>query len=542
MSEVKQPVQDQESAASSTAPPEDGVLINASGHVQELQRNFSLLSLAGVGLVVGNVWPAIGGSILVAIFNGGPPGVLYEFILVSVFYWTVAASIAELASAIPSSAGVYHWASVTPGKKWGRVVGFYAGWWNALAWILGAASMTAIFSNTVVQMYALKHPDFTAEAWHVFVTYVITTWIACTLVCLFNNAMPYLNQIGIFFILAGFIITIVVCAVMPGRGGRPGHATNAFVWKDWTADIGYPSGFVFVAGMLNGAFSVGTPDTTTHLAEEIPYPQRNVPIAIFCQVSIGFVTGLTYLIAIMYAINDYDALFLSPYPIAEIYRQATGSADGAIGLLSLVMICIGICVVGLYITSGRTLWALSRDGALPFPRIFSKVSQRFNMPLNATVTVAIVVTILGAIYVGSTTAFNAFVGSFVLLSSSSYVAAILPNLVTGRKNIEVYGPFELKGWKGFALNGIACAYMIVWFVIYSFPFALPTDAKTMNYAALLWGGFTILVSAWWFLGARRSYEGPPMVRDGGRATLADTVKQVDPKVHRVRSVASGSVE
>lgn len=50
-------------------------LINASGHVQELQRNFNLLSLTGIGLVVGNVWPAAGGSILVALFNGGPPGV-----------------------------------------------------------------------------------------------------------------------------------------------------------------------------------------------------------------------------------------------------------------------------------------------------------------------------------------------------------------------------------------------------------------------------------------------------------------------------------
>lgn len=57
-------------------------LINASGHTQELQRNFSLLSLAGVGLVVGNVWPAIGGSILVAIFNGGPPG-LFSLTLIS---------------------------------------------------------------------------------------------------------------------------------------------------------------------------------------------------------------------------------------------------------------------------------------------------------------------------------------------------------------------------------------------------------------------------------------------------------------------------
>lgn len=114
--------------------------VNASGHEQQLTRRFSLLSLAGLGVTVGNVWPAIGGTILVAISNGGPPGVLYEFLAVAVFYFLVAASLAELVSAIPSSAGVYHWASVTGG----RVVGFFAGWWNYLAWTMGAASMAAI--------------------------------------------------------------------------------------------------------------------------------------------------------------------------------------------------------------------------------------------------------------------------------------------------------------------------------------------------------------------------------------------------------------
>lgn len=59
-------------------------------------------------------------------------------------------------------------------------------------------------------MYALKNPEFTAEAWHVFVTYIITTWLACAAVCFCNKAMPYLNDIGIFFILGGFIITMVV--------------------------------------------------------------------------------------------------------------------------------------------------------------------------------------------------------------------------------------------------------------------------------------------------------------------------------------------
>lgn len=52
--------------------------------------------------------------------------------------------------------------------------------------------------NTVVQMYALNHPGFTPQPWHVFVVYVIVVWISCTVVCLANSAMPFLNKFGIY--------------------------------------------------------------------------------------------------------------------------------------------------------------------------------------------------------------------------------------------------------------------------------------------------------------------------------------------------------
>lgn len=481
--------------------------VPVSGRVEALPRNFSLVSLAGVGLVVGTVWPALGGSILAAVFNGGPPGVLYEFVAVSLFYLVVAASVAELASAIPSSAGVYHWASVTPGRAWGRPVGFFAGWWNYLAWVLGAASMASIFANTVVQMYALNHPAFVPAAWHVFVAYVVVTWLACATVCLCNRALPHLHRIGLFFVLAGFLATLVVVAAMPGRAGRPPHASSSFVWTGWSARLGYPDGLVFATGMLNGAYSMAPVGATTHLAEEIPHPQRNVPLAIAMQVGIGFVTGFCYLVAIMYAIHDYDALFASPYPIAEIYLQATGSAAGATALLALILICIGLTVVGLYITCGRTLRALARHGATPLPQHLGHVTHGLNMPLWSTGASAVLVTLLGCIYLGSITAFNAFVGSFLLLSTSSYLAALLPHLLTRRRNIE-YGPFRLRGWLGFALNSIACGYMLVWFVIYSFPYSVPTTAASMNYACLIWGGLTLLVGLWWLVKARDGYDGP----------------------------------
>ena len=239
--------------------------INASGHQQELERVFSLISICGLGITSGNVWIAAGGSLAVAIYNGGPPGVLYEFIVVSIFYWFIAASLAELASAMPSAGGVYHWSSITAGC-YGRACGFFAGWWNFLAWLIGIAAIAQILGAQSVSMYAVFHPDFVTQRWHVFVAYILCVWTCALIVIFANKFLPMLETLGGCLILAGVIITIVVCASM-----APQHATNAFVWREWQNSTGYGSdGFVFVLGMLNGAFSVGTPDVVSHLAEEMP--------------------------------------------------------------------------------------------------------------------------------------------------------------------------------------------------------------------------------------------------------------------------------
>jgi hypothetical protein len=52
-----------------------------------------------------NAWVALGGSITVAVANGGAPGIIYEFLAACVYYGFVATSIAELASSIPSAGG-----------------------------------------------------------------------------------------------------------------------------------------------------------------------------------------------------------------------------------------------------------------------------------------------------------------------------------------------------------------------------------------------------------------------------------------------------
>jgi hypothetical protein len=44
----------------------DGGLVNASGHQDELHRQYSIWSLCGLALTVDNAWIALGGSLYVA--------------------------------------------------------------------------------------------------------------------------------------------------------------------------------------------------------------------------------------------------------------------------------------------------------------------------------------------------------------------------------------------------------------------------------------------------------------------------------------------
>lgn len=74
-------------------------------------------------------------------------------------------------------------------------------------------------------------------------------------------------------------------------------------------------------------------------------PSINIPKAILFQFIFGFFSGFLYLIAILYGINDFDSLLNSTYlfPLAEIYRQAAGSAAGSVGLVSRVALQAVLC-------------------------------------------------------------------------------------------------------------------------------------------------------------------------------------------------------
>jgi amino acid transporter len=165
---------------------------------------------------------------------------------------------------------VYHWATITAGPQYGRICGWFAGWLNGLAWNFAVAGNCSMTSSMIVYAYALYHPEYQPQRWHIFVCYLIISWVCCFTVMFMQRGLPLISRLGSFFIVAGLLVNIIVCAIMPGKK-EPGYASNDFVWKEWQNMTGYSSdGFTFLAGMLNGAFAIGAIDCVTHIAEEIP--------------------------------------------------------------------------------------------------------------------------------------------------------------------------------------------------------------------------------------------------------------------------------
>jgi choline transport protein len=238
-------------------------------------------------------------------------------------------------------------------------------------------------------------------------------------------------------------------------------------------------------------------------------------------VVIGFITGLLYMIAVFYSIQSLDDVLDSvlSFPLAEIYRQATGSRGGALGLLIVAFLPTLITCIGCYMTAGRTLWTLARDNATPFSGFVGHINTRLRNPFNATLICGGLITVLACIYVGSTTAFNAFVGSYIQLSTLSYFTAMFPHILSGRSLITP-GYFHMKNWIGYIVNILSCIYIVAFIIIFCFPYTIPTNAQSMNYASLITGGLTIFVSIWWFI-HQRHYVGPQAIPLTDRAVADD---------------------
>ena len=82
---------------------DDANILASLGHEQELQRQFSSLSMLGLAFAILNSWTALSASLSLALPSGGPTSVIWGLITAGICNLCLAASLAEFLSAFPTA-------------------------------------------------------------------------------------------------------------------------------------------------------------------------------------------------------------------------------------------------------------------------------------------------------------------------------------------------------------------------------------------------------------------------------------------------------
>ncbi|RAL03617.1 putative choline transporter Hnm1 [Aspergillus ibericus CBS 121593] len=496
----------------------DELRLAQMGHKQELKRHFSVWGLIGMAASCTVSWTAgLGLGLITSINAGGPGALIYGFILAFVLQCFLGTSLAEFVSSYPVEGGMYHWTAAIAPKHYSASLSFATGWSAVFGWIFMTASTNLLYAQNFTALVALYKANLVVQPWMTFVAYQGFNIISCGIVMFGNKWMPAINKFSMCYIQVAWFTILTTVAV-----AAPKHNDAKFVFQTWINKTGWKNNAIcFITGLVNPLYSLGGLDGITHITEEMPDPGRNAPLALACTLAIAFITGFSFLLSLMFSVQDYSTLANSPsgLPIAELFRQATQSRGGAFALVFLLCVALGPSVIGSQLSTGRMLWAFARDDGLPFSKLCSKVNPRFGAPVNAQVCVGIVIAALGCIYLGSSTAFNSMMSSSVTINNIAYLVPILTNVLLRRKTMH-RGPFSLGFVAGMTVNSITVAWLIFAIVFFSFPYAVPVTASNMNYTCVCVGGFLLLELIWWIVAGEKYSRGMQKAREEENASQA----------------------
>ncbi|KAF2187358.1 amino acid transporter [Zopfia rhizophila CBS 207.26] len=477
------------------------------GHVQELRRDYSIWSLGSLCLCLMATWEALSTVIATALMNGGAPCLFFNLLISIICTIAIALSLGEIASIYPTAGGQYHWVAALSPPATRSVAAWFSGWINVGGQIVLTASAAFAAGLQTQALIILNDDSYIPQRWQGLLLYWTVLIYATSLNVWGSKLLPTANLLSGILHVTGFLAIIIVLGVMAPKN------TASFVFTEVSNRSGWSNdGVSWLVGLLSAVYPLLGYDAACHLAEEMPHASRNVPLAMVGSVTVNGVLGLGYCIMLLFSTGPLEALLATPtgFPFMQIFFDATESAAGAT-VMSIIITLIAIAATAAGITStSRTLWAFARDKATPFHGYLSHVNTSSQIPVRAVVLVMILQMLLGFIYLGNSTAFNAILSMAILGLYASYCIPIVYFLIFGRPKLQPYefGPFKLPKGLGVALNLLAIGWLVLAMVFSCFPTIMPVTPQNMNYSSVVMVGWVVLGGAYYIIWGRRKFEVP----------------------------------
>ena len=249
---------------------DDSAALMQFGYKPELERRFGLWSMIGLSCTIMVTWEGWLTIFGVSLLDGGPAGSVYGFLFCWAGYACVVASLAELASMIPTAGGHYHWVYELAPKRWRKFAAWITGklkkdssvysdlcwltshrkgWQIVCAW---QADLAAIFylCGTIIQgLIVLNYPNYDFKRWHG----TLLLWCSIIFAIAFNTILArFLRAVEVTILVVHILGFVVVLVPLIYYGP---HASAHDVFVEYLAIGGYSPGLSWFVGLISTVFA-----------------------------------------------------------------------------------------------------------------------------------------------------------------------------------------------------------------------------------------------------------------------------------------------
>jgi amino acid transporter len=462
--------------------------LNALGYAQELFRtmggfsNFAI-SFSIISILTGAVTLYSHGLTM-----GGPAEMAFGWPLVSLFTLAVAVSMAELASSMPTSGAVYHWACLLGGKGWG----WFTAWFNIVGQLAALAGIDygcALFVTPLIGLAPAPSTVLIVYAAILF-SHAVINHVGIRLVAQLNDLSVTVHVVGVL------VIVMAVWIFAPKQPIR-------FFFSPVTSNTqGWPYWWAFIVGLLQAQWTFTGYDASASVSEETVDPRRRVPWGIVMAVVVSSVVGYLLLIALTLAITDIPSVLNArdagghEIPaVIVILTSALGQRAGGL-VMALAAMAMWFCGLSAVTWTSRVIYAFARDEGMPGSGILKRVSRSHLTPAPAiwlSVAVAFAATISSGTYAVVTSI------SVIGLYISYIVPVFLAWRARGSAGVMPRGPWHLGRFAA-AINVTA----MLWVVFITAILAVPDDMRAGKTVVAV----AAALSAWYWLFERHRFRGP----------------------------------
>lgn len=459
------------------------------GYRQELKRSMGSFSSFAAGFSYISILTGLFQMFHLGYGIAGP-GFFWTWPFVLAGQLLVALCFAELASRFPLSGGVYQWAKFTGNSFFGWMTG-----WIYLACLIvtiGAVAMALQVSLPQIsdsfQIIGVS-TDAKSVAMNAILLGSILIFISTIINARGIKLLAVINNIGVFAELVGIILLIVLLflnrvrspveAVVNIKSGGSGF--NSF--PDLTV--------LMAATALTASYVLYGFDTAGTLAEETHDPRKKAPRAILQALLAAGFAGLLVLLFALMAAPDLGVADLGSIHggLPMLVKSILGETMGKL-FLCIVIFAIIVCTLAVHSGAVRLMFAMGRDGYLPFSKSLSAVSAKTQTPVLATLLCGMGAIIVLAMNIQFPKVFELVTSIAILWANLAYwivVALQLKNrIASARKGIDTDAKFKLGKW-GLPVNILALIWSSFMVINVSWPRTATYGVEWYNqYAAWIY--------------------------------------------------------